>query len=420
MFHNLSNLNSLLTLFAPALVGSLCAAQGVDQAAGPFHPTRVTGAAHSPAAYSSNLFDNGLFITAFGNGFGGADTSELEIISVGPPLVMLTAYGARWQQSAGDRIADDFSVPASKRWSLSTLKWYGYQTDAPPNATSTISDVRVRIWNQRPDQFGAVVLFGDPFTNRLLSSSFTNCFRVRYNQLTNSQRAIFELQIDMSWLPPLGAGNYWIDVSGIGSAAFSGPFANPTVPWLSTDNSAQFLAVNGAWLPTSTGVGGAPCDFPFKLDGTETNVPFVYCTAKQNSLGCIPAISSTGSASATSGSGFVLSSLNNRNSKPGLLLYSVAGQAAVPFQNGILCVATPIKRSPTLSSGGSTPPLIDCSGVYAIDMNSFAAGNLGGLPLAALSVAGTAVDCQFWGRDPGFAPPNNTSLSDALEYQVGP
>ena len=139
-----------------------------------------------------------------------------------------------------------------------------------------------------------------------------------------------------------------------------------------------------------------------------------------NSLACIPAISSSGLPSATSASGFVVSSINNLNHKPGLLLYGSTGQALSAFGGGYLCINAPLKRSTSLLSSGVTPPPLECTGIYSYDMNAFATGSLGGNPLPALSVAGTTIDCQFWGRDQGFAAPDNVSLSDALEYQVGP
>jgi hypothetical protein len=416
-----------LALAVAALVGSQGFAQGVDQdrsrssahhRSGPTPP----GGLPSNGAYSSALFSNGGFVTGISDGFGGANTSELEIIQPGPtpPFLALTAYGLSFRQPSGDHLADDFSVPPSKIWSLSTLKWYAYQNDAPAGPLSSITDVRVQIWSLRPDQGGAVVLYGDTTTNRLINSSFTNTYRVRNTALTNNQRAIFELLIDLSWIPPLVPGTYWIDITSVGDISLLGPFAIPTVPWLASDNSVQFLTTSGAWLPTTTGVGGAPCDFPFQLQGTAINSPSTYCTAKTNSLSCVPAIGSSGVASASSGSGFTLSSINNVNHKPGLLLYSTTGRASGPFLGGLLCLNPPLKRSVVLASNGSTPPVVDCSGVYAIDMNAFAVGALGGNPSPLLTVVGTSVDCQFWGRDQGFFPPNNVSLSDGLEYQVGP
>jgi hypothetical protein len=144
----------------------------------------------------------------------------------------------------------------------------------------------------------------------------------------------------------------------------------------------------------------------------------VYCSAKLNSLGCLPAIHGSGIPSASSGSGFTVSGDNVRNNKNGLLFYGINGRGDMPFQGGTLCVKTPIRRTPSTSSGGTPSPVQDCSGVWTIDMNAFAVGSLGGSPLPALTVPGTIVDCQWWGRDPGFAPPNNTSLTDGLEYQI--
>ncbi len=148
--------------------------------------------------------------------------------------------------------------------------------------------------------------------------------------------------------------------------------------------------------------------------------PQTYCTAKTNFLGCTPPIGFTGESSASSASGFTLSASRIRNNKFGICLYSISGPAANPFGGGTLCVAGPILRTPPRSSGGNAPPANDCSGVYSIDMNAFAQGALGGHPLAALTVPGTTVYAQFWGRDPGFVAPDNIALSNALRYVVLP
>jgi hypothetical protein len=104
-----------------------------------------------------------------------------------------------------------------------------------------------------------------------------------------------------------------------------------------------------------------------------------------------------------------------RNHKNGLLFYSLDGQAAIPFQNGKLCVASLIARTPSVNSGGSSSGN-DCTGVYSIDFNAFAVGALGGHPHPALQIPGTTVDAQWWGRDPGFSAPNNTTLSNGLHF----
>src|SRR5688572_26482169 len=52
-----------------------------------------------------------------------------------------------------------------------------------------------------------------------------------------------------------------------------------------------------------------------------------YCTAKINSLGCTPQIGFSGAPSASAGSGFVVSTVDVINNKPGLYLYTNGGRA---------------------------------------------------------------------------------------------
>jgi hypothetical protein len=165
-------------------------------------------------------------------------------------------------------------------------------------------------------------------------------------------------------------------------------------------------------------ITGSP-ELNLRLSHVPRIEPRVYCSAKVNSLGCPPSLGWNGSSSATAPSGFTLSSARVRNRKAGLLLHTTSGRNSLRFSGGVLCVRNPIGRSIALFSGGSISGN-DCSGVFAIDMNAYAAGGLGGQAMATLSIPGSAVTAQFWGRDPGFAAPNDTSLSAAIEYVVGP
>jgi hypothetical protein len=155
--------------------------------------------------------------------------------------------------------------------------------------------------------------------------------------------------------------------------------------------------------------------------------PSHYCVAKVSSLGCHPTLSADGFASPTGSLGFTISTSNLNNNRPGLLLYGAGGRASLPFQGGLLCLAAPISRSPGASTGGSPAPVQDCSGTWSIDYNAMIWQRYGGphvasanAPAVPFTVPGTTVQCQFWGRDSGFAAPNNSMLSDGLEFTLSP
>jgi hypothetical protein len=141
-------------------------------------------------------------------------------------------------------------------------------------------------------------------------------------------------------------------------------------------------------------------------------VATTYCNGKLTSCGSVPFITWEGFPSPSLQSGFVLRANKTRHGKPGLLMYTDQGPANKVFQGGTLCLQSPLRRTPPIYDSGGTQA---CSGVLEIDMNAFAAGLLGGSPAAFLSVPGTEIHAQFWGRD----LPGKSLLTNGVRYQVG-
>lgn len=192
---------------------------------------------------------------------------------------------------------------------------------------------------------------------------------------------------------------------------------NPHVAYFSFNSAGAFDPVNlmNNFPPTHIETIGAGIHGVFMLRAEGSGeAPTVYCTAKTNSLGCAPQIGSFGTPSATTGTGFLVTASGVYNRKYGMLLYTTAGRASTPFFGGTLCLAAPLRRTPSLNSGGSASG-DDCTGTYAFDFNAYVA-----LGLDPALVAGATVDAQFYSRDPGFPVPDNIGLTDALEFVLGP
>lgn len=158
---------------------------------------------------------------------------------------------------------------------------------------------------------------------------------------------------------------------------------------------------------------GAILSNAFPLDPSGCPPPAVYCTPKTSSQGCVPAISAVGTPSASAGSGFVIACDDVPSGMFGIFFYSRDGAAALPFQGGTLCLSGALTRTPGQNSGGTLPPGSQCDGHYEFDFNAWIASGID--PLLGVD---STIWCQYWFRDPGFAPPNASGLSDALAFLV--
>jgi hypothetical protein len=148
-----------------------------------------------------------------------------------------------------------------------------------------------------------------------------------------------------------------------------------------------------------------------------TQGPTVYCTAGTTTNNCVPAISGSGTPSASAPTGFTISVAAVEGQKQGLIFYGIdnTGFAPLPWgpSTSFLCVKSPTQRTPPQASGGTVNA---CDGVIAIDWNAFIAANP--TALGAPFSAGDDVYAQAWFRDP--PSPKTTNLSDALHFNVGP
>ena len=189
--------------------------------------------------------------------------------------------------------------------------------------------------------------------------------------------------------------------------------ANPSYYPQGIHGYAPVLSADGRYAAFESGVALAPGDnhnlndvFAFEIAPPP---PQSYCTAKVNSLGCLPSVASSGWPSLSSDLPFVVTAHSILNLKNGLAFYGSLAVAA-PFQGGTLCVAQP-KRTPLQASGGSTGGS-DCTGVFSYDFNARIRSGVD----PAL-VPGASVRCQYWSRDPAASFGTNTT--DALAFVIG-
>ncbi len=184
-----------------------------------------------------------------------------------------------------------------------------------------------------------------------------------------------------------------------------------TLTSLAGVQEAFMVSDDGRWLIFEGALDGTPAVILIEMTGDV----FAYCTAGTTTNGCLPAISSVGTPSASLATPFTVNVANVEGQKAGLLFYGVSGPTALAWGTGssFLCVKSPTQRTPSQSTGGTAS---QCNGALTLDWNAYISANPGALGTPFQS--GDIVWMQGWFRDPPAS--KTTNLSDGLQFALQP
>ena len=170
---------------------------------------------------------------------------------------------------------------------------------------------------------------------------------------------------------------------------------------------AGTVAIVGAHLDSDNGAGSGSA-YLFCAPAVS------YCTAGVSTNGCQALLSASGTPSASAATGFTLIATGVEGAKDGLFFFGPNGRQANSWGNGtsFQCVTPPVMRAGLLAGTGSSGA---CDGALAQDLNARWTAKPNQNP-----GVGAVVQAQLWYRDPQNTSNQTTSLSDALEFCVGP
>ncbi len=205
-------------------------------------------AALGGAAQAVELYNNGPVV----------DANGLSILTAPN-----TTFGLGVQVSAGNSVADDFTVTGGG-WNVESVSLYAYQTNATAfGFTSATWSIVSGSAN------GAVVASGSVTPG----NGGLEGYRVTSTTLTSTARGIYELQLDIPDIN-LAAGTYWLRWSLVGDSLFSGPW-QPLTADNEVGNLEQSIG-NGAFAPWADAGSGLGAEAPFALHGSVVPEPGTY------------------------------------------------------------------------------------------------------------------------------------------------
>ena len=105
------------------------------------------------------------------------------------------------------RLADDFVVPATESWAISSVEVFAYQTGS---TTMPFNQLTVRILNGPPSSLASTVVYGDLTTNVMNIPGTTDGLIYRTaNTVTGTTRKIWKVKGNVT--KNLTPGTYWLD-----------------------------------------------------------------------------------------------------------------------------------------------------------------------------------------------------------------
>jgi len=235
----------------------------------------------APSALQAQTYSNGGFTTGTTSKSGvaapaGYTWSEVQN-DAGVTTASNTNAGYTASTSSSFTLADDFTVAPAQSMTLNNVSFFGYQSGYA-GTTSPFTALYVRIWSGQPGTAGASVLFGDLTTNRLLSSTDANSYRI-FNSLYPSPmapgttRRIWRVTAAIAPALTLGPGTYWVEWTSTTLTSSSHFYVPVTVDGIRQTPGANALQYNGTSFVPAIDAGNpdsAPdvtVDFPFVING---------------------------------------------------------------------------------------------------------------------------------------------------------
>ncbi len=256
----------LFTLIFTATLFAQEAAENAlkDDYTGPIIKEQIPAGFNIPIPYESTfalLHDNGPLVTHPGGGAGGKDLSAYQ------PSLGNTTVGFNNNVTANYSMADDFTI-SDPSWEIEEMQFFTYQTGS--DTISTITDLRIQIWDGPPNNSSSTVIWGNLTTNRLTETDWIDCYRSSELAPNLTSRPIFSAKANFSPVISLSTGTYWVQFS-LGGTVASGPWVPPvTILGLAgapNANSLQYSPSVGAWQEVKDGGSQAKQELPFIILG---------------------------------------------------------------------------------------------------------------------------------------------------------